>query len=347
METNWLIRKRTMIKGKLVNNRFSPKKMIAISVIIAVGLAAIPNILGTYHTLLLAYGLIFALAGLGFNLLLGYTGLLSFGHAAFFGVGAYTVAFAARDFGITSMELLLALGILSTFILSLIFGVFCSGLTRIFFAIMCLALSQVIWVLSNKLYSITGGSDGMSVKWPSILWFAQYSGDGAFHRFVYDYYYYVLVIFCGVVVFMWLLCHSPFGKALQAIRDNETRAQFVGVNIKKCRFISYVISGSLTGLAGTLWVPLTGHITPESLHWPFSGEILFLTLLGGFQSFSGPIIGGIAFTYLKAYAVASTAYWQFVLGAALLVIVLAMPQGIVGLFSKLLARFMDKKESKQ
>mgnify|MGYP001159827995 CR=1 FL=1 len=332
-----------IIKSGAIKN-VAQSKLFVISLLIALVLGALPFILGTYQTLLLAYGLIFAIAGLGFNLLLGYTGLLSFGHAAFFGVGAYAVAFAARDLGIKNMELLLLTGILSTFFLSVIFGIFCSGLTRIFFAIMCLALSQVVWVLSNKLYSITGGSDGMSVKWPSILWFDEYSGSGAFHRFIFDYYYYVLVIFCIMVTVMWLLCHSPFGKVLQAIRDNETRAQFVGINIKKCRFISFVISGTLTGLAGTLWVPLTGHITPESLHWPFSGEILFLTLLGGFQNFSGPIIGGIAFTYLKAYAVASTPYWQFVLGVALLLIVIAMPRGIVGLFSSLIARFTSRSE---
>lgn len=324
--------------------QLSLKQLLAIGIVIVAGLAAYPLFVGTYQTMLLAYGLIFAIAGLGFNLLLGYTGLLSFGHSAFFGVGAYTIAFVARDLGITSMEVLLAAGIFTTFVLSVVFGFVCVGLTRIFFAIMCLALSQVVWVLSNKLYWVTGGSDGIGVKWPSLLGLTDYSGGGGFHRFVNDYYYYVLVIFCAVVVFMWLLCHSPFGKALQAIRDNENRAQFVGINIRKCRIVAYVISGSLTGLAGTLWVPLTGHVTPETLHWPFSGEILFLTLLGGFRNFTGPIIGGIVYNYLKVYAVASTDYWQFVLGTALVIIVLTMPGGIVGLMSRITGWIRQKLE---
>ena len=208
------------------------------------------------------------------------------------------------------------------------------------------ALSQVVWVLSNKLYWVTGGSDGIGIKWPSLLGMFHYSGGGAFHRFVNDYYYYVLVIFCVVVVAMWLVCHSPFGKALQAIRDNETRAGFLGIDIRRCRLIAFIVSGSVTGLAGTLWVPLTGHVTPDSLHWPFSGEILFLTLLGGFGNFTGPIVGGIVYNYLKVYAVASTEYWQFVLGGALLLMVLTMPAGIVGLVPRIAARFRRKEEDR-
>ena len=326
--------------------RFGPGRLLGIGAVIALALAVFPQFASTYQTMLLAFGMIFAIAGLGFNLLLGYTGLLSFGHSAFFGVGAYAVAFTVRELGVTSMELLLLAGIASTVILSILFGIVCAGLTRIFFAIMCLALSQVVWVLSNKLYWVTGGSDGIGIKWPSLLGMFHYSGGGAFHRFVNDYYYYVLVIFCVVVVAMWLVCHSPFGKALQAIRDNETRAGFLGIDIRRCRLIAFIVSGSVTGLAGTLWVPLTGHVTPESLHWPFSGEILFLTLLGGFGNFTGPIVGGIVYNYLKVYAVASTEYWQFVLGGALLLMVLTMPTGIVGLVSRIAAKIRRKEEGR-
>ena len=113
---------------------------------------------------------------------------------------------------------------------------------------------------------------------------------------------------------MWVIVHSPFGKALQAIRDNETRAQFLGIPVRRYRWIAFVISGSFTGLAGALWVPLNGLTTPDILYWPFSGEIVFMTVLGGFRTFTGPIVGAIVFNYLKVYAVASTDYWQFVLG---------------------------------
>ena len=334
------------IKGNR-QGRLSLKPVVGVAVIVAVGLFLFPQVMGTYHTMILAYGLLFAIAGLGFNLLLGYTGLLSFGHSAFYGLGAYAVAFAARDLGITSMELLLLCGLGATVALSVVFGLVCVGLTRIFFAIMCLALSQVLWSLSYKFFWVTGGTDGIRVKWPSLLGITEYSGGGAFQRFVYDYYYYVLVIFCIVVVVMWIITQSPFGKALQAIRDNETRAEFLGVNIRKYRLIAYIVSGSVTGLAGTLWVPMAGLITPDTLWWPFSGKLLFLTLLGGFRNFTGPIVGGVIYNYLEVYAIASTEYWQLVLGTIFIVLIVFLPTGIVGGLSQLASKLRPKEEPRR
>ena len=127
----------------------------------------------------------------------------------------------------------------------------------------------------------------------------------------------MLGVFAICVVIMWVIVHSPFGKALQAIRDNETRAAFLGLRIRRFRWVAFLISGTFTGLAGILWVPLNGLTTPEVLYWPFSGEIVFTALLGGFRNFTGPIVGGIVFTYLKTYAVATTEYWQLLLGVVL------------------------------
>jgi branched-chain amino acid transport system permease protein len=134
-----------------------------------------------------------------------------------------------------------------------------------------------------------------------------------------------------------VIVHSPFGKALQAIRDNETRAQFLGVRIIRYRWFAFLLSGSFTGLAGILWVPLNGLVTPDILYWPVSGEIVFMTLLGGFRNFAGPIVGAVVFTYLKTYAIATTQYWQFLLGFVLLVLVMALPIGLVGAASRLIA----------
>jgi branched-chain amino acid transport system permease protein len=145
----------------------------------------------------------------------------------------------------------------------------------------------------------------------------------------------VLAVFVVCVVFMWVIVHSPFGKALQAIRDNEVRARFLGLRIRRFRWISFLISGTFTGLAGILWVPLNGLTTPDILYWTFSGEIVFTALLGGFRNFTGPIVGGIVFTYLKTYAVATTEYWQLLLGVVLVTLVLVLPTGIVGALAKL------------
>ena len=149
----------------------------------------------------------------------------------------------------------------------------------------------------------------------------------------------MLAIFVICVVLMWVIVHSPFGKALQAVRDNETRAEFVGVQVWHYRWVAFLISGVYTGLAGALWVPLNGLTTPDILHWTFSGKIVFFTVLGGFQTFFGPIVGAVIYNYLETYAVGHTVYWQMVLGVVLVVLVLALPAGIVGTAIRLMPRF--------
>jgi len=162
-----------------------------------------------------------------------------------------------------------------------------------------------------------------------------FSGPRGFQQFITFYYYYVLAIFVVCVIFMWVIVHSPFGKTLQAIRDNEVRARFLGIRIRRFRWIAFLVSGTFTGLAGILWVPLNGLTTPDVLYWTFSGEIVFTALLGGFRNFTGPIVGGLVFTYLKTYAVATTEYWQLLLGVVLVTLVLVLPTGIVGAISTL------------
>ncbi len=301
---------------------------------VVVVLALLPRFVDLYQTELLIYGLTFAIAALGFNLLLGYTGLLSFGHSAYFGIGAYTVAFIVRDLHVHSMELCILGGLLSTLVISALFGYVCVRHTRIFFGILTLALSP--GAVEPRLQVLLG--DRRHRRHPRAA--QQHHAARRPHRlqrvrahtqkFVYSYYYYVLVLFVIAVAIMWVIVHSPFGKALQAIRDNETRASFVGIRVRRYRWIAFVISGSFTGLAGALWVPLNGLTTPEILYWPFSGEIVFMTVLGGFRTFTGPIVGAIAFNYLKVYAVASSQYWQLVLGCVLVVLVMVLPTGIVG-----------------
>jgi len=148
----------------------------------------------------------------------------------------------------------------------------------------------------------------------------------------------VLALFAIATVVMWIIVHSPFGKALQAIRDNETRARFVGVRVRAYRWVAFMISGAFAGLAGILWVPLNGLTTPDILYWPFSGELVFMTVLGGFRTFSGPIVGAMVFNYLKTYAVASTEYWQMLLGAVLVLLVLVLPTGIIGTLARITGR---------
>ena len=316
-------------------------RTLALAVIALVVLALLPLVLPIFQTIQLSYGLVFAIAAIGFNLLLGYTGLLSFGHSAFFGAGAYVVALLVKYFGISSMEIFAVAGTLGALLVAALFGLVCVRYTRIFFGILTLALSQVLWSLAMKFFWVTGGTDGLRVPTPTLLGgflsTAQTRGDKmAFlaHR----YYYYVLILFVLCVAVMWVIVHSPFGKALQAIRDNETRAEFVGVQVRRYRWIAFTVSGAFTGLAGALWVPLNGLTTPDILYWQFSGRIVFFVVLGGFRTFWGPIVGAIVYNYLETYAVGATIYWQLVLGIVLVLLVLTMPTGLVGTLGQLLAR---------
>jgi len=316
--------------------RRSPVRIALWAVPIVAILAVLPWVMDSYRTIQLAYGLIFAIAGLGFNILLGYTGLLSFGHAAYFGVGAYTVAFMVKYLHVQSMELFLLGTVAAALLVTSLFGYVCVRYTRIFFSILTLALSQVLWSLAFKFFWVTGGTDGLRVPTPKLLG-AVVESEDKIHFLSHAYYYYVLVVFAVAVAVMWLIVHSPFGKALQAIRDNETRARFVGIRIRRYRFVAFLLSGVFTSIAGALWVPLNGLVTPDALVWTFSGEIVFMSVLGGFRNFTGPIVGAIVYNYLKDFAVGFTVYWQTLMGVVLVVLVVTLPTGIVGTAKLLVA----------
>ena len=297
------------------------------------GVPVIGWLASPFQRIQLTYGLVFSIAALAFNLLLGYTGLLSFGHAAFFGGAAYAAGLLVKYLHVYSMEGFLLAGLTSALVLAAVFGSVCVRYTRIFFSILTLALSQVLWALALKFFWITNGTDGLSIPTPTLLGgLVDTSGDKV--RFLsFTYYYYVLFIFFICVAVMGVIAASPFGKALQAIRDNEVRAQFVGIEVRRYRWYAFVISGAFTGVAGALFAPLNGLTTPDILHWSFSGKIVFMTVLGGFKSFIGPILGGVAYNYLETYVIKTTEYWQMLLGIILVALVLVMPQGIVGVFA--------------
>jgi branched-chain amino acid transport system permease protein len=196
----------------------------------------------------------------------------------------------------------------------------------------------VLWSLAFKFFWVTGGTDGLRVPTPTLVGRILAQGEDKIAFLTHGYYYYVLVVFFLALGVMWVIVNSPFGKALQAIRDNETRATFVGVQIRRYRWVAFVVSGMYTGLAGALWVPLNGLTTPDILHWTFSGELVFMTVLGGFRMFVGPVIGAVVFNYLKTYAVGYTVYWQMLLGAVLVTLVLTLPTGIAGAITRWMPR---------
>ena len=301
------------------------------------------QILTEFHVNLLNYSMVFGITGMALALLLGYTGLLSFGHAAYFAVGAYAVAMGHKYLHIDSLEALLLLAIAASLLVSAFFGLIATRFTRIFFAIVTLSLTQVVWASTLKTYWITGGSDGIRVPALSVFGIGFHEAMSRPEYLFSVFYYYTLLVFIISVAIFWVILNSPFGRTLQAIRDNEVRAEFMGIKIKRYRWYSFIISGTFTGLAGALFAVLNGHVTPEIANWVFSGDIVFLTVLGGVRIFDGPLIGAIVFMFVRQYAMGYTIYWQFILGVVLVALVLGFSKGIMGTVYDLLGKaFMTK-----
>lgn len=298
-------------------------------VVFIVILLFIPYVLPLHHLILLSYGIVFAIAALGFNLLATYTGLLSFGHAAFFATGAYTVAMLAKYLPYYyKLEIIIPTALASTLFLAIVFGLICVRHLRLFFAIITLALSMLIYVPLLKFYNITGGSDGLPVPLPN-------TSTNRLTFLTTQYWYFLVVSLALSLLLMRLIVSSPFGLALQVIRDNESRAELIGIPVRRYRFYAFLISAVFTGYAGALWSILNGHVTPEIADWLFSGELVYMTLLGGLESFSGPVIGAIIFTYIKLYALGYTEYWMLLMGGTIVVLALLLPRGIAGGIKKI------------
>jgi branched-chain amino acid transport system permease protein len=287
-------------------------------------LAALPPLVGPYYTRLLAVGMLFGLAATGFNVLFGYTGLLSFGHAMFWGLGGYVVAIGTVKLGLGFPESL-ALALLVVAATALAVGFLSLRHTRIYFAMLTLAFSQLAYAIVLKWRELTGGDEGL-YGIPRPLGSVE------------AYYYLVLGAVSATLLALWAMLRSPLGLALQAVRDNPERARTLGYNVARLRLLSFTVSGLVTGLAGALYSPLQGAITPEALYWTFSAEIVFMAILGGVRVFLGPFVGGIAYVFIRDYAMDVTEYWLLVMGVTLAALVYALPQGVLGLAASLATR---------
>lgn len=295
-----------------------------------------PLILPPYYLIVLGYALVFSIACLGLNLLFGNAGLLSLGHAAFFGVGAYAGGFIYAFSPISSLEVYLLSGLVSSAALSTIFGFICVRATRIHFSILTLAFAQMVHSLfisgiifrpfdgvGRGLFLLGGG--GLYIPRLTIV-----GTELAPDFFNTAFYYIILSAFFVCVSLMWRIVNSPFGKALQAIRDNDTRAAFIGIRVRRCRWHAFIISGIFTGLAGGLFGQLDRQVTPEQLHWLFSAKLILVTVLGGTRHFWGPVIGAFAFVAIQDISVRFTLYRGLVFGVMLIAVVLALPGGLAG-----------------
>ena len=309
------------------------KVNVAVLALAAAAVVAIPWVAPIYHVLLMLPFMAYGVVLLGLNLLFGYTGLVSFGHALFIGLGAYTAAFLTGMFKVRSLELILLTAAVVAGLVAMPVGALCVRYVKIYFGMLTLAFGMVFYTFLLKFYKLTGGDEGMPVARPCLL-----GHDlGAIPKTEYlagPYYFYSLVVLVVAALVMWRIVHSPFGLCLKTIRDNPAKAETLGIGVARYRWAAFVISAVYAGVGGALLATPTGNVDPTLAYWTHSGNIVFMTLLGGFASFFGPLVGAFVFIYLQDFVMSVVPFWRLVFGAILATLVIFAPGGLLGLFAR-------------
>jgi branched-chain amino acid transport system permease protein len=294
---------------------------LGLAIVIAL-LSATPLIAGEYTLILLADVLVFALLAVSLHFLLGPGGLLSFGHAAYFGLGAYGAGLLLLHWHLP-MEAALLLGPVLALLGALVFGWFCVRLSGVYLAMLTLAFAQIVWSIALQWDPLTGGSNGLIGVWPAP-WLATRTA----------YYYLALVVCAGAAAFLWRALGAPFGFALRASRDSPLRADAIGIDARRTQWVAFTVAGTFAGIAGALYAFSKGSISPEVLGVPRSVDALVMVLLGGVQTLTGPAWGAALFTWLEDSLSRDFSYWRAAIGGVVLLLVLAFPSGIAGAFRR-------------
>ncbi len=301
----------------------SPKKLStylgwAFAVAGVLILLVVPTILTQYYVYLLATVFTTALLASSLNLVLGYGGLLHLHHGVFFGVGAYTVAIVMTK---TSWPFAVAilLAPMVAALIALVIGWFCVRLRGLYFGMLTLALGQLVWAIVYRWNALTNGDNGIhAIPVPESL------------SSINSVYYTTLLVLIISLIILYMITKSPFGITLLATRDNPVRSESIGINVKSHRLIAFVIAGFFAGIAGVLFVLVERSVAPSLLFWNKSAEILIMCLMGGLTVFMGPTLGAGILVLLSMIVGLYTEYWLLVLGLLLLILVLFLPQGILG-----------------
>ena len=298
--------------------------MVAFALLV---LALLPLFLSDWIVFLLALALAKGAVVLGVVLLLR-GGLISFGHALYFAVGAYTVGFLSNRFGVGEALIALPLAIVISGLLAAALGLLLTRFRGIYFAMLSLALSMIAYTVLIKFYDFSGGTDGLSVRGFSL------AGVTPVHSGLVKYYL-VLVLTAGVAYVGARFLASPLGYLMQAVRYNEIRIEYLGASASHAILASYIISGAISGIGGALVAYLVGQVSPELAYWVASGDFVFVAVLGGTGSVFAPWIGSVVFELVKNYAVKfSPSTWQLTLGVFLLLVIYFQPQGLWGLLTR-------------
>jgi branched-chain amino acid transport system permease protein len=274
---------------------------------------------------------VLGLAAMSLNFLLGYTGVLSFGHAAYFGLGAYGTAMTMK-YLVESTPVALAVGVVVGTVAAAIIGPLITRLRGVYFAMCTIAFGQVFYFIAFQWRDMTGGDDGLSAwhREPIHFGFAALdilTSNKAF-------YYFVLAFFALAVAIMAFVLRSPFGRTLLAIRENERRARFLGIPVDQHIWMSWVISCAFVSLAGALYALLNDFVDPRALRWDQSGNFVIMAVLGGMRSFWGPLVGAAIFIVLQDYISSHTENWMSFVGLIFVVVVLFFPRGVLGIIRR-------------
>lgn len=308
-----------------------PAKSIALAclLLILIGLPYLAPLFGIYIGLATRI-IILGLGAISLNFLIGFTGVVSFGHAAFFGLGAYGTAMVLKYF-VPSTPLAIILGILLGTLTGVLVGALIQQLRGIYFAVVTIAFGQIFYYIAMQWHTVTGGDDGLT------NWSGSPIGIGSMKLHIFnnevELYYFVLVIFILSIAIISFLLKSPFGRILLAIRENELRSSFLGVSVNRYIWVSFIISSLFMSVAGSLYALLNNFADPHALHWTMSGDFVMMIILGGIRSLWGPLLGALLFVGLQDIISSYTEHWMSIIGIIFMIIVLYFPRGILGSLS--------------
>ena len=301
-------------------------KWFALVVVGLVTLGLCPYFLPRFFTYLLALILVTGLVATSLNMALGFGGMYQFHHAVFYGIGAYAVSLMLIKSGLPIVICFVAAPVVSA-ILALLMGFICVRLSKLYFGMLQLSLGSLVWILVFRWYSFTGGDDGLhGVPVPS--WISSVTGS----------YYFTLIVSVVSLIIMYIVLNSPFGRILQAIRDNPERSESVGIQVRRHQLVTQVIAGFFAGVSGMLFVTVEGSAFPDLLSWTLSLELLIMCLLGGWFTFFGPMLGAAIIVSLRTMVGAYTEYWTTVLAIILMLLIFFLPEGIIGFIETLFKR---------
>ena len=281
---------------------------------------------------------------LSLNLLLGTTGLVSFGHAAYFGIGSYACGILMKIVAVPFWLAFPAAGLIAA-LFAAGFGFFCVRLTKIYFAMLTLAFSQIVWAVCFKWNDLTGGDQGLpDVPFPDLGWMAALPGFDRM-RIAEQFYVLALVLVALSVAALRRLTGSPFGRVLTTIRENPERAAFIGVNVRLYELAAFTIAGGFAGLSGALFGIFNRGVFADFVFWSKSADVMIMTILGGMHHFWGPAVGALVLTLLNQQITAYTEFWPFVLGTILIVLLFVFPGGILGALDVALSRMSKRRDA--